>query len=177
MRWFGYSSTHASGNNSSSSSSMHLQAIDICSMHAKREDTSEHPFDLSTLKFKIKVPNWTYLNCILNLIRNVLIIKIIKSIQSFLNYVIVYIRSSRMVILVTSNILSWISNHLLSTKLLEDPLHYNVQVEWSALTRNRLRIFVTMNGPVWKNNEIKNMCISCNDVTLWRHAMTSFHDL
>ena len=41
----------------SSSSSMHLQAIDICSMHAKREDTSEHPVDLSALKFKIKVPN------------------------------------------------------------------------------------------------------------------------
>ena len=36
---------------------MHLQAIDICSMHAKREDTSEHPVDLSALKFKIKVPN------------------------------------------------------------------------------------------------------------------------
>ena len=44
----------------------------------------------------------------------------------FLNYVTVNIRSSRMVILVTSNILSWLLNHLLNSNLQEEPLRYKL---------------------------------------------------
>jgi len=57
-----------------------------------------------------------------------LIIKIIKSIQSFLYYVIVYIRSSRMVIIDTSNILSWPLNHQFESKLLEDPHTLHIEL-------------------------------------------------
>ena len=52
------------------------------------------------------------------------------------------------------------------------------EMPWrQGLAWNRFRIFVTMSGPIWKNNEIQTMLVNAAMVLMSFHAMTSHFDV